>query len=188
MSKYSKLKKEIISNYNYSKNNSNNSTININIDSTGDIISHYSEDNKVVINNEFANFLENSVKDVSVKQSLTLKISASNCDLNKISTSIKNYYFNEFIDYQRKLKNNIIFSLTTFLIGLLALASSILLATFDTPLIIGGAIDIFAWVFMWESVDLFFFKRNELKYQQYRYINFINAKIILNNKKTSHNN
>jgi len=186
MSKYSKLKKEILSNCNYPKSDSSNSTINISINNTNDIISDYAENNKVVINSEFANFLENSVKDVSVKQSLTLKISASNCNLNKISTAIKNYYFNEFIDYQRKLKSNMIFSLATFLIGLLALASSILLSTLNTPIIIGGAIDIFAWVFMWESVDLFFFKRFELKYQQYRYINFINSQIILDNKKTSH--
>ena len=178
MSKYSKLNRNLLSATSANCSSSNEAIINININKTEDIISPYAENNKEVINSEFANFLDNSVKDVSPKHDLTLKISAANCDLDKISSAIKNYYFNEFMDSQRKLKHNLIFSICTLIIGLLSLALTFVLNTFNTPLIVGGAVDIFAWVFVWEAIDLFFFRRAELKYQQYRQINFINATII----------
>ena len=179
MSKYHKLKRKILSSLPSQTQCDQNATININIQDANDIISSYAEDNQEVINSEFANFLDNSVKDVSPKCDLTLQISATNCNADKISTAIKNYYFNEFRDTQRKLRNNLIFSICTLIIGLLALALTITLHTLDIPLLLGGAVDIFAWVFVWESFDLFFFRRAELKYQQYRQINFINSKIIL---------
>ncbi len=174
MSRYSQLKQKLLSTNNMANSNNNMAKISININNTNEIISPYAEDNKEVINSEFASFLDNSVKDVSPKQDLTLEISANNCDLNKISTAIKNYYFNEFIDSQRKLKRNLVFSICTLIIGLMALALTIVFNSLNTPLIV-GAIDIFAWVFMWEAFDLFFFRRAELKYHQYRQMNFINA-------------
>ena len=82
------------------------------------------------------------------------------------------------MDTERKLKRNLSFSIITLLIGLIALSINIILSSLNTPVIIGNAIDIFGWVFVWEAVDVFFFRRAELKFKQYREINFINAKII----------
>lgn len=179
MSRYKDLKKEILSNKSCPKLLSQDKVIHININNASEIISPYAEDNRVVINSEFANFLENSVKDLSIKQDLTLEISSKESNLDVISTAIKNYYYNEFIDSERKLKRNLIFSISTFIIGLIALACSIAFNVFETQLLLGGAIDIFAWVFVWESVDLLFFQRAEIKYQQCRQLNFIKSKIIL---------
>lgn len=178
MSKFSKLKREILTKQEYSTESPIDTTIHLNINSSNDAISPYSEDNKLTINSEFASFLENSVKDIPVKNNLTLEISSKNCDINMLSEAIKNYYYNEFIDSQRKLKRNLIFSLVTFIIGLLGLAFTMLYDIFDFPIIVIGALDIFTWVFMWEAFDKFFFERTEFKYNQYRQMNFINAKII----------
>ena len=155
----------------------------INISNNGEIISPYSENNKEVINNEFAGFLDNSVKDIPIKQKLSIKITTQNCDINKISYAIKNYYHNESVDTSRKLRHNLISSILTLLIGLIALTTTIIFNTLNIPIILGNTVDIFAWVFVWESVDLFFFRRTELKYAKRRQINFINAIIEENNEK-----
>ena len=178
MANYKKLKKELLSNQNKINQNTNNAVVHININDTSDIISPYAEDNKAVINSEFASFLENAVKDEPLKSDLTLKITAKDCNLNTVSGAIKNYYYKEFIDTQHKLKHNITASIITLIIGLIALTATIILNNLSIPIIIGGTIDIFAWVFVWESVDLFFFRRSELKRIEYRQINFINATII----------
>ncbi len=185
MSKYSKLKKELLNDHSCPKAVDNDSTINININNCSEIISPYAENNKPVISGEFANFLENSVKDIPVNKPLNIEISSNDCDLQTTSTAVKNYYYNEFIDTQRKLKNNLIASILSLIIGLIALAVTITLTTLNAPLIINGAIDIFAWVFMWEAFDLFFLRRVELRYTERRQMNFITAKITLIKPKSS---
>ena len=179
MYKYSKLKKELLSNHACPKVVEDNATISININDSSDIISPYAENNKPVISGEFANFLENSVKDIPVNKSLKIEISSNNCDLQATSTAITNYYYNEFTDSQRKLKHNFIASILLFIVGLIALSTTIILTTLDTPLIISGAVDILAWVFLWEAFDLFFLRRVELRHSERRQMNFLTAKISL---------
>jgi len=180
MSKYNNLKKQILNDKNYSLNIDNDGIINVNIKNNEQIISPYCENNNLLINSDFAEFLNNSVKDIPLSQNLTLQISSNNGNIYTINTAVKNYYYKEFADTEYLLKINLKFSILTFIIGLFALALSL------TQLIIGhplwaGTIDIFAWVFIWEAIDLFFFRRHQLKHQQYRNINFINATIILKN-------
>lgn len=182
MARYSELKQQIMNKHNHQSADKDN-TIHLNINTTSETLSPYAEDGKVVINSEFANFLENSVKDVSVKNDLTFEISSKSTDLKILSKAIKNYYYNEFIDSQRKLKRNLLFCIITFIVGIFALASTMLYQFLDFSILLTGALDIFAWVFIWESFDKFFFERPELKYHQYRQMNFINAKIILSNTK-----
>lgn len=178
MSKFSNLKKKILADKNCPKIINNASTIHVNINNTNEILSPYTEDNKPIINTEFANFLDNSVKDISVKQDLTIEITSGNHNPDTISSAIKNYYYNEFMDSQRKLKFNLILVISTLIIGIIALAVT-LVEGFNLPRVINGTIDIFAWVFIWEAFDLFFFRRAELRHEQHRQMNFINAKIIL---------
>ena len=76
-------------------------------------------------------------------------------------------------------KRNLIFSIVSLLIGLSILSVAIILNSIHFPIIVYSALDIFAWVFIWESVEVFFFHRAELRHQQLRQMNFINANIIL---------
>ena len=175
MTRFSKLKRELVKKENKKATNIKTNIIHININSKTDIISSYSEDNKPTINNEFASFLDNAVKDIPVKSQLTLEISCNKDNQTNITKGIKNYYLNECIETERKLKHNLFFSLSTFIIGILALA---LTFWFNFPKVVNGAIDIFAWVFVWESFDVFFFRRKELKFAQYRQLKYINANII----------
>lgn len=179
MSKYSKLKKELLNSNHCPKVVEDNATISININDSSEIISPYAENNKPVISGEFASFLENSVKDIPANKSLKIEIISNNCDLQATSTAITNYYYNEFADSQRKLKHNFIASVLLFIVGIIALSATIILTALDTPLIISGTIDILAWVLLWEAFDLFFLRRVELRHSERRQMNFITAKISL---------
>ena len=179
MSKFWNFKKELLSNKNCPKISNEDATLHIEINDSSEVLSNFTEDSKPIINSEFANFLHNSVKDISVKDNITIEIVSKNKEKSdNITSAIKNYYYNEFIESERKLKINLIFSLITFLVGTFALALT-MVNSFTIPKVVNGVIDIFAWVFLWEAVDLFFFRRHELRYEQYRQMNFINAKIII---------
>ena len=177
MTKYRKLKKQTFNQKNYPILDTNSNTIHIKINSSEDILSAYSEDNRVVINNEFADFLENAVKDISIKEDLTIKIESKDKNKERISSAIKNYYYNEFIDSERRLKQNLLLSIITLLFGAFVIACNGILQFFDINFVIIGTIDILAWVFIWESFDLFFFRRREIKHEQFRQMNFVNATI-----------
>ncbi|MBQ3502891.1 MAG: hypothetical protein IJA72_04450 [Clostridia bacterium] len=178
MSKYNKLKKEILNHKHCPKLISDDNSIDINIIDSSEILSPYTEDNRPIITNDFAEFLNNSVKDISIKQNISINISTQNGNAENISNAVKTYYYNEFVDVERKLKFNLLSSMILLIVGIIAFAVSIAQYIAKLP-VLAGAIDIYAWVFMWEAFDLFFFRRTELKYQQRRYANFITAKINL---------
>lgn len=178
MTKYRKSKKELLNSADCPQLKHYDKAIHISIKENSEILSPFAEDNQVVIKSEFALFLENSVKDVSINQDLTLEFSSHDIDIKAVSTGIKNYYYNEFVESERKLKKNVILSITTFVVGLFAMAISIILSALNMQILINTAINIFAWVFIWESVDLFFFHRAELRHLQHRQMNFIKAKVV----------
>ena len=92
MGKFKEMKKQIMANDDCPKIQNYDNAIHISIKDNSEIISPFSEDNLAVINSEFASFLENSVKDVPIKQDLTLEITTQKGDLNTISNAVKNYY------------------------------------------------------------------------------------------------
>lgn len=179
MSKYNTLKQEIFSKRDCPKLNQKDNKIRIEIKSTDEILSPYSENNRLTINSEFADFLENSVKDIPAKDAITIEIKSEDKDINKISKAIKNYYYNEAVDSERKLKSNLLFSITNLLIGIIIIVCNGIFQLYNFYFAIISAVDILAWVFIGEAFEIFLFERHEIKHNQHRQMNFINAKIII---------
>ena len=179
MAKYTKLKQEILSKKDCPHIMQDDGVVHLNINTSAEILSPYRENNQPLISGEFAQFLENSVKDISVKQDLVLEINCSNACKDLIAPGIKNYYYNQFVESERNLKRNLLFSLTSLLAGIIVLLLTNIFQYYDLSFVLTNTLDILAWVFVWEAFDLFFFRRTEYKYIQYRQMNFINAKIIL---------
>lgn len=176
MATYSALKRKIKNCKEYENPASN--VVKISVKDAGEIISPFAENQQAIISSDFAHFLENSVKDVSVKQDLTIEISAKKkTDDTSVAAAIRSYYHNEFQETQRKLRRNLFAAITTFMIGIVMLVCSLYLAQ-NNPILL-GLLNIFTWVFVWEAVHLVVFERTELRHQQYRQMNFINAKIIV---------
>ena len=72
----------------------------------------------------------------------------------------------------KKINMSKIFNILMFIIGVIALTVMIFLEVNAlSNLVFIEVVDIFAWVFLWESVDLFFFERLSVKTKIKRFFN-----------------
>lgn len=154
--------------------------INMTVHNDDDFLSPYSVNNTETISSEVADFLQNAAMAYHPKEKLTLRISSSCIDENEkriYTKAIKNYFNLHFIENARELKRNTISSIIMMIIGVLGLAFMIFGEKLGFPSILIECIDIFAWVFIWETVDLFFISRSLLKLKLRRLIAFTEIKV-----------
>lgn len=87
----------------------------------------------------------------------------------KIKKAVIRHYALEFEDRIHEHRRRIAFGILSFIIGLLFLAASIILNIFvqDEIRIFLEIITIFSWVFVWQSVDIFFFAGHERRIDIY---------------------
>lgn len=153
--------------------------LNITINDKSNFISPYSETGKPVINYDVADFLENSVKAFAPQDSIILNVCSdviTSEEREEFAKAIKNYYTLKQQDVIRDIKRKTFFATIMSIIGIFALAIMFIVSRFSNE-IWTECIDIFAWVFIWEAVDLFFIQKNALKISYKRYDNFIKMQI-----------
>lgn len=184
MSSFSKVRKRINKEINTFKNNvdeEGRSIINITIYNDNDFLSPYSTSNEEILTEDTAKFLEHSAMTANPKNPLHINIYSDEIDSvekEKYPKAIKNYYFNQLVDIQQKLKHNLIvsliFTLASIIIFLAEFSFVQSLIKNDT---INELINIIGWVFMWEAVDQFCIERSHINRQKYRYLNIMEAKL-----------
>lgn len=150
--------------------------IDMSITDDSEFLSPYSKHASPVISSDVAEFIEDSTSYFKPKQQFTLRIH-SNCidDGEKVvyENAIREYYAQHYIASKSELRfNSIIFILLT-LVGAFAL----LLAFWVDAHIWSEMIDIAAWVFLWEAVDIFFFKRRKSNIERNRYLSYMLIKV-----------
>lgn len=153
--------------------------LNITVNDKTNFISPYSKTGTPIINYDVADFLENSVKAFTPRDSIVLNVHSDVITPNErseFSQAIKNYYSLKQQDVIRDLKRKTFFATIMCLIGIFALALMIIGSRFYNE-IWTECVDIFAWVFIWEAVDLFFIQKGTLKILYKRYDNFIKMQI-----------
>ncbi len=98
----------------------------------------------------------------------------------KISKAVIRHYALEFEDRMHEYRNRIAFGFVAFFIGLLFLAASIILNFFvqDKIRIFLEIITILSWVFIWQSVDIFFFAGRERRIDIYNSAQLAVAEVI----------
>lgn len=162
-----------------------NGDITLTIINDDNLLSPYSPIHKPIISSEVAEFIENCAKEYHPKTNLTLNI-YSNCIDDKektiYSNAIKNYFALKLSDVTRDIKRCMFTGILFGLIGIFVLALMFLLSNLEVKAIWIECVDIFAWVFLWESVDKLFIQRNELILKMKRLNAFINMKINYNTK------
>lgn len=145
-----------------------------------EFLSVYCKSDMPTINSSVADFLENATRSRPCDEQFTLRIH-SNCidDREKkvYKQAIKNYYTEEFLAQERERKRNNIISLWLCLVGLLFLVIAIYVDFMPAKLVWAEFIDIVAWVFLWESVDIFFLKNREMRLKRKKYLSFISMKV-----------
>lgn len=92
--------------------------------------------------------------------------------------AIKNYYREEFLDIQEQMKQNRKKSLLMTVLGILLIALRIAVPLFfSLRLDYFEPINVVAWVFLWEAVELLIFKRPKLREMQIRNLKILEANI-----------
>lgn len=157
-----------------------NALFNICIKDKDEVLSPFYYDDKEVINVEFANMLDNVVSSVPLKKGVHLSLKCS--DINdsekeRYSKAIKNYYENKMVDSFIKLKNNRNLLILTIFLAMISLVGLFLVNFYSAPWIIVEVVDVIAWVFVWEAVDLTAFKRALIRHEYYRARSLYKSKI-----------
>lgn len=154
--------------------------INMNIDNDDDFLDKFSKSDYPIVNSDIYEYINKYTSSFKPNEKYILRIH-SNCidDVEKdiYSKAIKNYYIAKYLNNNVNLKRNRIISLILGIIGGLILGLVIFLEYNQKSEFWMRIFDIVSWVFIWEAVDILFFKCNELKIEKLRTLNFIDMKI-----------
>lgn len=157
--------------------------VKINVSDDSDFLSPFSDNDDPVISEETAGFLIHSVKHLKTENHLHIKFSG-----NEISESeqpvykkaIENYFYKELIESRRDIRSNTLRSVIMALFGILLFSIAIIMETLGVKPLWLNVMDVAAWVFVWEAVDLFFLERVELRARQLCNLKILTAKITFN--------
>lgn len=153
------------------KKNYDDVQINVKVDHSEQVFSKYSYDNKDILNKELSEYLWDNAKLVPAHKDLQLKFfTKCRLDRTEVSSAIKSHYKREMIEAKDEIKKANLLSFVCIVLGIISLA--VLLAfykLFDNYFIV-TILDITAWVFVWEAVDVYFIRRPELL-QRYKRLN-----------------
>ena len=154
--------------------------VDISILDSDEMLSVYNPDGKQRISDEMAQVIDNSIKTTSYNKDIHLRFTCAKVTPEKealYQNAIVNYYINEFGEHETRLHNNSIISLVVFILSIVSFGLLFLLKSLDVFWLITEFIDVVAWVFAWETVDLLFFQRQLIKYEERKNLKVIYAKI-----------
>ena len=154
--------------------------VNMNVKDDTDFLSVFSANDTPVISSEVAEFIENTTHSIRPDEQLSLHIKSDCIDKTEqkiYSTAIKEYYTERYRANERELKIHNLIALLLAFFGVLVLAFAIFLDYRVGSVIWAEVVDIVAWVFLWEAVDIKFFKTRELKLRRKHYAAFLDMKI-----------
>lgn len=163
------------------KHKTKNEQITLVVRNDDGFISPYSPTEKPVISTDVSDFIENSAKEFHPNTELSLVI-YSNCidEKEKIiyKDAIKNSFTLKLSETKRLTKRLLILSLIFTFIGIIGLILMFYFSNHSKNEIWIECLDIFAWVFIWEAVDILFIQRKAKGLEIKRINAFINMNII----------
>lgn len=159
----------------------NRRIIRLNVTDDSNFLSPFSVKGDPLISDETAAFLNLNIKHNLRDSGVKLIIAGDVIDENEqevYKTAIRNYYQVEYRETWKELRRNAIDVLAMLLFSACIFALAVILETVaHANAVILNMIDVFAWVFTWEAVDLFFFRRPQLRKEQNRNAAAIDAEI-----------
>lgn len=147
-------------------------------------LSPYSAGERPAVSGEVAEYLLESAICLSPREPLCLKIHSDCIDGEEktvYAQALRDYFTAHYRENAVSLRRNAFVAFFMALIGLLTLTIGIVFGIFEWVPVLGEALDIFAWVFLWEAVDLYFLERALLRMKGMRYLRFADAEIIFFN-------
>ncbi len=154
--------------------------INVTVNNDDGFLSPFCNENKPTLSAETASFLEHDLKNVKPKERVKIVIKSRVIDGEEkkiYSQAVKNYYLTKAQDVRTELKRNAVLSLIMLFIGIVIFSAIIILTAINQNALVLNVLDVVAWVFIWEAVDLFAFKRAELNSEQLLNLKLLNTEI-----------
>ncbi len=156
----------------------------------GGFLSPYSAGARPMISGEVADYLMESAVSLAPHEPVCLQIHSDCIDEEEktiYAHALHDYFSAHYFENAVTLRRNAVLSCIMAIVGLLTLTLGITLGIFEWVPVLGEALDIFAWVFLWEAVDLFFLERAVLRMKSRRYLRFADAKIVYSELKKAPN-
>lgn len=154
--------------------------IKIAVNNDNNFLSDFSHRDEPIISTETAEYIEHSIKHLKPRTDLHFLFSGESIDeMEKplYVRAIHNYYHSEFIEVAREIRKNSLLSVVMTAIAALIFALALVLQNCGTEAVILNMLDVTAWVFMWEAVDIFAFRTSSLKIRRMRYLRIIKSEI-----------
>ena len=158
-------------NIKHKRDSENRIIIDMNITDDTNFLSVFSAGEAPIIDCTVANFLESRTKSILPNEQLVLHIHGSCVDENEkiiYTNAIKEYYLQQYFSYRRDLKKNYLTSSLLAIFGIAILMLAIFLADIQQNPVWSSAVDIVAWVLIWEAVHILVFKNKELQFNKLR--------------------
>ena len=178
-----KMKKQVdmqLADRQYTRDEEKRLVVNMTVQDDSNFLSVFSISGTPVISMDVAEFIENSTQLIPAGELLTLRVHSDCVDAQEqiiYEEAIKEYYAEKYIANERELKKNNRLSYLLAMMGIIVLALAILLDYMANSLIWAEVIDIVAWVFLWEAVDIRAFSNRSLKSKRLRYLAYMSMKV-----------
>lgn len=150
--------------------------IDMTVKDDSNFLSAYSTSDTAIISTEVAEFIENNTHSIPPGHQLTLRIHSECIDENEkmdYQAGIKKYYAEKYLASKKEYRFNLFAVLLLTLAGI----ATLILAFNVEHHIWSEVIDIAAWVFLWEAVDIGVFKNRQTNINRLRYLSYISMNI-----------
>ena len=147
--------------------------------SNGNIYDEYSTDSE--LNPTIFEFVDKVFRLVKKKADLEIDITFPSTmkdeEKDKIEKLFKSHYAINIVKSNEEIKRHNIVSIILLFFGIIVYGAYGLLEYFKMDFIFQGVIEIASWVFIWESVDMFFLSNFGSRLERMKNIKIFNAKI-----------
>lgn len=147
--------------------------------SNGNIYDEYSTDSE--LNPTIFEFVDKVFRLVKKKADLEIDITFPSTmkdeEKEKIEKLFKSHYAINIVKSNEEIKRHNIVSIILLFFGIIVYGAYGLLEYFKMDFIFQGVIEIASWVFIWESVDMFFLSNFGSRLERMKNIKIFNAKI-----------
>ena len=163
------------------KNKATTQNITLKLNNANEMFSPYSEENNLSLKPEIAKHIEHSTEDAKKNSKICVYVETpkpvSEKEKEDCVMAFKNHYKLYLQDEKNELKHYYFISLILLGVGALLTVLFCFLTWWNVNLIVRTLVEIVSWAFVWEFVDVFFF-RCMFKRKKLNYIKLlINAKL-----------
>jgi len=179
-SKLSRLRTEARSSDAVSYDEKGRGVIRMTVRDESEFLSPYALSGMPDLNSEVADFLEGAAMNLRPEEEIVVEVSGSVSDEKKSEyrAAIRNHYRAGVREADRKLSENARMSFVFALIAAVVLSVYVALEIKFDNFVVLQLVDITAWVFMWEAVDLIFLERKILKSELIRSASLYSSEIV----------